>query len=103
MHRTLISALFFCAILMLPNELMAQEVPALTPSDYGQFENLGGFELDPMGDWLVLTIRRVDETVELRLSRSDGSGEPLVLEHATAPVFSRDGNWMAYSAGVHPD
>ena len=103
MYRTLISALIFCVILVLPNELLAQEAPALSPSDYGQFENLGLFELDPKGNWLVSGIRRVDETTELRLIASDGNGEPLVLEHATGPVFSRDGSWMAYRAGVHPD
>lgn len=103
MYRTLISVFSISLILVPPNVLIAQEELALAPSDYGQFENLGGFELDPQGNWLVSAIRRVDETVELRLMASDGSGEPLLLEHATGPVFSRDGNWMAYSAGVHPD
>ena len=103
MYRTFMSALFFCVFLVLQNELMAQDMSALNPSDYGQFENLGLFELDPKGNWLVSGIRRVDETTELRLMASDGNSEPLVLEHATGPVFSRDGNWMAYRAGVHPD
>jgi hypothetical protein len=42
----------------------------------------------------------VDGERELRLHRSDGSGEAIVLEHGQAPEFSRDGRWMAYRKGV---
>ena len=81
----------------------AQDRPALTPDDYGRWERLGAFELDPTGRWLVASIERVDERVELRLHRSDGAGEALVLEHGSAPVFGRDGRWMAYRKGHAPD
>jgi dipeptidyl aminopeptidase/acylaminoacyl peptidase len=80
-----------------------QERPALTPDDYGRWERLGAFALDPTGRWLVTSVERVDERVELRLHRSDGTGEALVLEHATGPVFSADGRWMAYRKGRAPD
>lgn len=74
--------------------LGAQQQPTLTPADYGSWETLGAYELDPTGAWLVASIRRVDETTELRLHRADGSGEPQVLEHATRPSFSADGRFM---------
>lgn len=91
-------------VLFVPDDASAQQPrPALTPADYGQFENLGAFDLDPTGRWLVHAIRRVDESVELRLQRSDASGETRVLEHGTSPVFSRDGRWMAYRVGVSPE
>ncbi|MGY8778624.1 MAG: hypothetical protein ACKVIN_10920, partial [Longimicrobiales bacterium] len=47
-----------------PGLLEAQQ-PTLTPDAYGQFERLGAFELDPLGDWLVSTITRVDGSSEL--------------------------------------
>lgn len=78
-------------------------LPTLTPSDYGRFERLGSFELDPTGEWLVTSVTRVDGDGALRLHRADGSGEPLVLEHGRAPEFSADGRWMAYRKGVSQD
>jgi dipeptidyl aminopeptidase/acylaminoacyl peptidase len=81
----------------------AQELPTLDPADYGQWEYLNGFSLDPAGEWLVSSIQRVDETVELRLTRADGSGDARILEHASAPSFSPDGRWMAYRKGKSPE
>jgi dienelactone hydrolase len=77
--------------------------PTLTPDDYGQWETLGGFDLDPTGTWLVASIRRIDESTELRLRRADGTGEPRILEHGSAAAFSADGRWMVYRKGVSPD
>ena len=104
MLRTRTSAPLFAIAftLAVANGGSAQEAPALTPADYGQFENLGAFELDPTGTWLVNAIRRVDETVELRLQRADASGDPLVLEHGTSPEFSRDGRWIKVVALGQP-
>lgn len=76
------------------------QAPTLTPGDYGQWERLGAFELDPAGRWLVSSITRVDGDVALHLARSDASGERLVLEFARGPEFSRDGRWLAYRKGV---
>ncbi len=74
--------------------------PTLTPADYQRFERLGGFELDPTGRWLVASVAGIDRNGELRLHRSDGSGEPLVLEHGSGARFSDDGRWLAYRKGV---
>lgn len=95
--------LSLAALLVLNASAASQELPVLSPSDYGQFENLGAFSLDPTGEWLVASIRRVDESVELRLLRSDGSGDDLILEHGSGPVFSPDGRWLAYRKGVSTD
>lgn len=79
--------------------LSAQQ-PALTPADYGQWERLAGFELSPTGGWLVNSIGRVDGDGELRLRRTDGPGEPIVLPYGSGPVFSADGRFLAYRKGV---
>ena len=76
---------------------------ALTPADYGQWERLGAFSLDPTGAWVVVSISRTDGNGELRLHRSDGEGEALVLEYGSSPAFSRDGRWLAYRKGVSPE
>ncbi|HSG07990.1 MAG TPA: prolyl oligopeptidase family serine peptidase [Longimicrobiales bacterium] len=99
------SAIFVAlwAALSLPAHLFAQQKPTLTPVDYGKWESLGGFELDATGTWLTANIRRTDESVEVRLHRADGTGDPLIFEHASAPAFSRDGRWLAYLKGVSPE
>lgn len=74
--------------------------PTLSPDDYDRFERLGAFELDPLGEWVVAAVTRVDGAGELRLHRADGSGEPIVLADARSPEFGRDGRWMAYRKGV---
>jgi dipeptidyl aminopeptidase/acylaminoacyl peptidase len=80
------------------------QAPALTPADYAKWERLGAFELDPTGRWVVASVTRVDETTELRLRRADGdgAGDALVLEHASRPLFSADGRWLAYRKGAPP-
>lgn len=90
------------ALLLIVAPLTAQR-PTVTPSDYGRFENLGAFALDPTGTWLVASIRRVDESDELRLTRADGNGSALVLQHGTRPLFDAEGRWLAYRKGVSPD
>jgi dipeptidyl aminopeptidase/acylaminoacyl peptidase len=79
-----------------------QDRPALTRADYGKWESLGAYDLDPTGRWLAATVRRTDESVEVRLRRTDGTGEGMVLPHATGPAFSSDGRWVAYLSGVSP-
>ena len=66
-----------------PGLLEAQQ-PTLTPDGYGQFERLGAFELDPLGDWLVSTITRVDGSSELRLAPASGAGTAIVLPHGSS-------------------
>ena len=84
------------ALLSWSTGLVAAQQPTLTPADYGEWERLGGFQLDPTGGWLVVSISRVDGTRELRLHRASGDGDASVLEHAFAPVFSGNGLWLAY-------
>ena len=48
----------------------------------------------------MVQITRVDESRELRLHRADGSGDPVILEHASGAEFSSDGRWLAYRQGV---
>lgn len=79
--------------------VVAAQAP-LTPDDYGKWERLGGFDLDPTGRWVIAAISRVDGDAELRLHPSDGSGQPLVLAHARGPAFSANGRWLAYHKGV---
>jgi dipeptidyl aminopeptidase/acylaminoacyl peptidase len=79
------------------------QLPTVPPDDYERFERLGAFELDPLGVWVVAAITRGDGERELRLHRSDGSGDPLVLAHGSGPEFSGDGRWMAYRKGVPED
>ena len=86
-----------------PSLLSAQALPTLTAADYDRWETLGSFDLDPTGRWLAANIRRTDESVEVRVRRADGTGEPVILAHATGPSFSRDGRWLAYLKGVSPE
>jgi len=79
---------------------VAAQQPTLTPADYGRWERLGAFEIDPTGQWLVSSVTRVDGDRELRLARADGAGQPIVLLHATGPSFNSDGRFLAYQKGV---
>ena len=81
----------------------AGQQPTVSPEDYERFDRLGTFELDPDGVWIVAAFTRGDGARELRLHRADGSGDPLVLAHASGPEFSGDGRWMAYRKGVPED
>jgi dipeptidyl aminopeptidase/acylaminoacyl peptidase len=81
----------------------AAQLPTLTPEDYGRWERLGAFELDPRGRWLVTSVTRVDERTELRVRAVDAEVDAFVLEHATRPVFSGDGRWLAYRKGRSPE
>ncbi|HEX9884840.1 MAG TPA: prolyl oligopeptidase family serine peptidase, partial [Longimicrobiales bacterium] len=78
-------------------------LPTLTPADYSRWESLGALQLDPTGRWLVASVSRVDETAELRLSRTDGQGEAVALEQGASPAFTRDGRWLVYRKGVAPE
>ncbi len=79
------------------------QLPTLTAADYVRWETLGSYELDPTGTWLVASVRRVDESTELRLHRADGTGDAMILAHASGPTFSADGRYMLYRKGVSPE
>ena len=58
--------------------LAAQDKPTLTPDDYDQWESLGGAVLSPDGDWMAVSIRRVDDSSELRIHRTDSDSVVVV-------------------------
>ena len=89
-------------ILALPGPATAQELPLLTPDDYGRWERLGGSTLSPFGDWIAYTVSRVDETSELRVRRLD-EDSTRVFQWASGPRFSPDGRWLAWTTGMSPD
>ena len=97
-HFRLLAA-FVPLVILLPittGSLSAQQRPTLTPADYAQWENLGAFQLDPLGQWVVTSISRTDRSVELRLRRADGSVEEKIFEHGSRAAFSPDGRWPTW-------
>src|SRR5215210_6628045 len=91
---------FVTLLITLPWVAAAQK-PAVTPSDYGKWESLGAASLSPNGQWLAYGINRVSEDNELRL-RAVARDSTIVVKNATAPAFSADSRWLAYSIGVSP-
>ncbi|MYH10488.1 MAG: S9 family peptidase, partial [Gemmatimonadales bacterium] len=86
----------------LPSRADAQDKPTLGADDYDQWERLGQASLSPDGLWLAVVVRRVDETSELRVHRTDSDSVVVVAEGAR-PGFGADGSWLAYAIGVSPD
>ena len=85
-----------------PGSVAAQEKPTLGPDDYDQWESLGQAVLSPDGLWLAVVIRRVDESSELRVHRTD-SDSVVVIAEGARPEFGDDGGWLAFAIGVSPD
>ncbi len=79
-----------------PQGIWAQTRPTVSPTDYGRWESVAGVELDADGRWVVTSIRTVDGDVELRVHRTDGTGEPFLLERGTQPAFAPDGQRLVY-------
>ena len=101
------TALLACVLALMasalvPPTVQAQERPALTVDDYGQWERLGGATLSPNGRWVAVGISRVNDEGELRVHSTD-SDSVVVVPFATRPVFSSDSRWLAYPIGVSPD
>lgn len=94
---------FVAAAAVLPLESQAAaSKPAITPDDYGKWEELGRATLSDDGRWMVYPITRLNEENELRIRRlADDS--LIVVPYGTSPAFSDDGRWLAYSIGVSPD
>ncbi len=86
-----------------PLSVDAQGLPTLMPADYEKWESISGTNLSHSGDWIAVSLRRVDTSVEIQLRAADGSGEVMVLSDSRQPMFSPDGRWMAYRKGYAPD
>ena len=87
--------------LLLPAPAAPQDLPLVTPDDYGRWESLGFGTLSPDGTWLAYTVSRVDETSELRLRKLD-EDSTRVFEWGSAGRFSPDGRWFMWTAGMSP-
>lgn len=104
-HATMTRTILFvlsAALLASPFAATARQKPLVQPADYGQWESLGQPTLSPNGKWLAYPIRRVNEENELRI-RSLTRDTTRVVEYGSAPRFSQDSRWLAYSIGVSPD
>lgn len=80
---------------------LAAQKPLITPKDYGKWEMLGASRLSPRGDWIAVGVNRVSEENELRV-RGGPRDTTIVVTYGTNPVFSADGQWVAYAIGVSP-
>lgn len=77
----------------------AQNRPTLSEEDYDQWERLGSAVLSPDGQWMAVTINRVDDEAELRIHRTD-SDSVVTVPHGARPSFADDSGWVAFSVGV---
>ena len=84
------------AALALP--LHAQDQTPVQLEDYGQWESLGSGTLSPNGEWLAVSISRVNRENELRIHHTN-SDSVIVVAYGARPSFSEDGQWVAYAIG----
>ena len=89
-------------LLVLSSSASAQDRPVVAPDDYGRWENLGVAVLSPFGDWIAYTVTRVDEQSELRVRKLD-EDSTRVIPWGSAPAFSPDGRWLAWTVGLAPE
>jgi dipeptidyl aminopeptidase/acylaminoacyl peptidase len=94
-------ALFAATILLAPCAALAQAKPTVRPVDYGKWESLAAGALSPNGQWLAYGVNRVNEENELRIGTTARDSTVPVL-YASAPTFTGDSRWLAYSVGVSP-
>ena len=103
--RNLIAAFLALAAfntVALPSSASPQSRLLVTPDDYGRWEDMRGVELSPFGDWIAYVVERVDENSELRVRKLD-EDSTRVFAWGSAPTFSPDGRWLAWTAGLPPD
>src|SRR5215475_11331738 len=81
----------------------AQSKSSVPPADYGQWESLVTFRdhggLSPDGKWLAHGINRSNRNNELRVTNI-AEGTTKTVAFGTAPIFSSDSRWVAYSIGI---
>ena len=80
----------------------AQDRPTLGSDDYDQWERLGAAALSPNGEWMAVSIGRVNDEGELRIHQTRADSV-VIVPFGSRPSFSDDGTWLAYSIGVSPD
>lgn len=85
----------------LPNEATAQKKD-LTPEDYAQWERIGANVLSPDGTWFAYQISLEEGDGWLTVSPVKGDAEH-TFKYASAPRFSNDNQWFAFSIGVSGD
>lgn len=95
------TSLVLAACVSFSATLGAQSKPLITPKDYGKWELLGASRLAPRGDWVAVTVNRVNEENELRI-RGGPRDTTIVVQYGLTPVFSADGKWVSYAIGVSP-
>ncbi len=101
-HPHLTALLTAATLLAIPAPASPQDLPLVTPDDYGRWERLGANALSPYGDWVASVVTRVDEASELRVRRlADDSTR--VFSWGSAPAFSADGRWLAWTVGLPPE
>ena len=105
-HARSLAPFLAAAMLTLPSPASAQQRPLVSPDDYGRWENLGQAALSPFGDWIAYVVSRVDETSELRvrsIAGQTGNDSTRVFPWGSAPIFSPDGRWLAWTVGLPPE
>ena len=73
----------------------AQEKPALTVDDYGQWKRITSTALSPDGSWMGFVYDRLEGEDTLHVKALDGASE-YIVPRGTAAAFSRDSRWVAY-------
>lgn len=94
-------SVFVALVILSPAGLTAQQKPAPGPADYGKWESLSAAVLAPNGRWFAYTIDRVNEENELRVRGIEREAVH-VFAYGSAPAFSADSRWLAFSIGVSP-
>jgi len=95
----------FLALLILPVSsptVSGQNLPTLTPDDYGQWESLGFQSFSPDGKWLTYGLSRVNRENELRIQALEADSTK-IIEYGSRPTFSEDSGWLAYTIGFSED
>ena len=84
--------------LLVAMPLAAQQKPVLEPDDYGRFENIGAGQLSQNGQWLAVSISRVNEETELRIHQV-ATDSTIVVANGMSASFAPGGRWAGYLIG----
>jgi dipeptidyl aminopeptidase/acylaminoacyl peptidase len=87
------------AFLLFCLAIQAQEKKYLTPDDYGKWQSLGAIDLSPNGEWVAYQVTVLEDNDSLFLLNR-ATNKSYKLEFASAPLFSKDNQWIAYRIGL---